>query len=258
MDLQQTRSPSGVFTRPFVVAVVLLGAAAVLAGPVANWLNIKHAKLPLPLRKPLNALDEQAIAPYRIIKRHILDPTIVEALGTDLYLDWTLEDTSVPRDDPLRYANLFITYDTGGHNLVPHTPDVCRRGAGYEPAQPHENFDLNILTLGERFRAVSVRICTFAKTDIFSRERVSILYTFNCNGKFVATRWGVRVLLNTPSRTYAYFSKVEVSFPQATRAQCVEGGRKLFGRVLPVLVNAHWPDFEAAETEARRPVSVDR
>lgn len=258
MDLQQTRSPSGVFTRPFVVSVVLLGAAAVLAGPVANWLNIKHAKLPLPLRKPLSALDEQAIAPYRVIKRHILDPTIVEALGTDLYLDWTLEDTSVPRDDPLRYANLFITYDTGGHNLVPHTPDVCRRGAGYEPAQPHENVDLNILTLGERFRAVSVRICTFAKTDIFSRERVSILYTFNCNGKFVSTRWGVRVLLNAPSRTYAYFSKVEVSFPQATRAQCVAGGRKLFGRVLPLLVNAHWPDFEAAETQARLPAGVDR
>ena len=32
---------------------------------------------------------------------------------------------------------------------------------------------------------------------------------------------------------YAYFSKVEVSFPGATRAQTVEGAKKAFGVVLP-------------------------
>ncbi len=252
MDLQEQHASSGVLTPPFVVAVALLGAAAVLAGPVAGWLHISHRKLPLPLLRPLSALDAEAIAPYRVIKRHVLEPTIVEALGTDQYLDWTLEDTSVSPGDPLRYVNLFITYDTGGQNLVPHTPDVCRRGAGYEPAEPHENMNLEVPALADTFQTVPVRVCTFAKTNIFSRRKVSVIYTFHCNGKFVATRTGVRVLINDLANTYAYFSKVEVSFPKATRAQCTEGTGKLFDRVLPVLVKAHWPDFEAAEQDARQ------
>ncbi len=258
MDLQHTRPSSRLVTRPFVVAVVLLSAAAVLAGPVANWLQIKHRKQPLRLRSPLAALDADALAPYRVIRRHVLEPAIVEALGTNQYLDWTLEDRSVAADDPLRYVNLFITYDTGGYNLVPHTPDVCRRGAGYQPAQPHENVDLEVPALAETFRAVPSRVCTFAKTDIFSREKVSVVYTFHCNGKFVATRTGVRLLMNELANTYAYFSKVEVSFPKATRAQCVEGAAKLYNRVLPLLVKNHWPDFDAAEKDARQPEPSDR
>jgi hypothetical protein len=60
------------------------------------------------------------------------------------------------------------------------------------------------------------------------------------------------VLLNDLTNTYAYFSKVEVSFPRATREQCVAGARKLYNRLLPVLLEAHWPDFEASEREARQ------
>ena len=46
---------------------------------------------------------------------------------------------------------------------------------------------------------------------------------------------------------YAYFSKVELTFPSATRAQSIEGAGMLFSRLLPALVDEHWPDFEAAE-----------
>ena len=185
MDLQHTHPSSRLITRPFVVAVVFLSAAAVLAGPVANWLQIKHRKQPLRLRSPLATLDADAIAPYRVIRRHVLEPAIVEALGTNQYLDWTLEDRSVAPDDPLRYVNLLITYDTGGYNLVPHTPDVCRRGAGYQPAQPHENTVLEVPALTETLRSVPSRGCTFAKTDIFRRGKVSVGYTVYCNGKLL-------------------------------------------------------------------------
>jgi hypothetical protein len=128
-----------VVTAPFVTALVILIAGVVLVGPVGHWMKIKHAKRPLPLRAPLSGLDEEALAPYRVTERHTLDPAIVEALGTQQYISWTLEDTTVPATDPLRYALLLVTYDTGGRNLVPHRPDVCYLGAGYEPAQPHEN-----------------------------------------------------------------------------------------------------------------------
>lgn len=243
---------SGVVTPPFLLAVVLLGVAVVLAGPVSDWMDIKREKLALPLRLPLDALDEASIAPYRVVVRDVLEPAIIEALGTDQYLSWYLVDTSVAENDPLRHAALIVTYDSGGTNLVPHTPDVCRLGAGYQPAQRHENTSVELDGLDAERRAVPVRLCTFAKTDVFQREKVSVVYTFFCNGRFVATRSGVRVLINDLSAAHSFFSKVEVSFPGATRSQCLDGARKLLNRVLPVLVSNHWPDFQSAEEEIRR------
>ena len=230
----------------------MLAAAAILAGPVATRLNVKHAKLFLPLKAPLATLDETAILPYRIRERHVLEPTVVEALGTDAYLSWALVDTSVAPSDPLRFARLFVTYDSGGRNLVPHRPDICYLGAGYEPAQPHENIEIEISSLAPGSRKLPVRVCTFVQTSLRDRVKESVVYTFHCNGRFVATRTGVRVLMNDLTNTYAYFSKVETSFPKATRTQCIEGSRKLLARVLPVLLAEHWPDFKAAEEAARR------
>jgi len=243
---------SSIVTPPFLVAFLMLAAAAILAGPVAKRLNIKHAKLHLPLKARLAALNEKVILPYRIRERHVLEPAVVEALGTVEYLSWALEDTSVPPSDPLRHARLFITYDSGGRNLVPHRPDICYLGAGYEPAQPHENIEIVVPSLAPGSRKLPVRVCTFVQTSLRDRAKESVLYTFHCNGKFVASRTGVRVLINDLTNTYAYFSKVELSFPKATRTQCIEGSRKLFARVLPVLLAEHWPDFYAAEEAARR------
>jgi len=219
----------------------MLGAAVLLAGPVSSWMDFQQGKAALPLKKPLGALEVEKLLPYLTIQRQALESTVVEALGTDQYINWVLEDPSVPQTDPLRYAHLFVTYDTGGVNLVPHTPDECRLGAGYQAAQPHENIDIDVPI------TIPVRLCTFLKTAVFNREEVSVVYTFHCNGKFVATRNGVRLLINDLSNRHAYFSKVEVSFPRATREQSLQGAAKLFERLLPVLVKDHFPDFEAAE-----------
>ncbi len=239
-------------TPSFLVALVILVAAAVLSGPVGRWMKIKHAKLPLPLEMPLSALDEASLAPYRVVERHVLDPSVVEALGTELYISWALEDTSVEAQDPLRYVQLLVTYDTGGRNLVPHRPDVCYLGAGYEQAQPHENIKIDVPSLASSPEGVPIRVCTFVQTSLKNRARTTVIYTFHCNGRFTATRTGVRVLLNDLTNTYAYFSKVEVSFPGATRQQSIDGAWKVYDRLLPVLLKAHWPDFEAEEEAVRR------
>ena len=232
---------------PFVIAVVMLMVAIVLAGPVAAWKKFKRAKLPLPLKKALTALDVEALAPYQVVERVVLDPTVVEALGTDRYLNWVLEDSSLPSGDPLRRASLLVTYYSGGQDLVPHTPDVCFLGTGYEPAQPHENRKIEVRSLPAESAMVPIRVCTFVRTSVFQHKKHSVVYTFFCNGRAVCTRTDVRLLINNPTNTYAYFSKVEVSFPRATRAQNIEGAQKLFERLLPVLRRDHWPDFEAAE-----------
>ncbi len=249
---------SGVVTRPFAVAVLLLGSAACLVGPVANWLDINPGKQAIPLRVPLSALDEEALVPFRVVRRNVLQPVLVEALGTDKYVSWLMEDTSVSSDDSLRYANLLITYDTGGNNLVPHTPEICWFGGGYKRAQPHDTLQLRLTSPRLGQATVPIRVCTFVKTALHNRSKESVVYTFHCNGEFVAARTAVRVLLNHPRNRFAYFSKIEVSFPDATRTESVEGARKLFERLLPQLVNEHLPRFAEAERAARQTTTVEK
>jgi hypothetical protein len=234
-------------TRPFLVAVVMLASAAVLAGPVGSWLQFRLDKAPLPLRNPLAAMDVDAIRPYRVVGRLTLEPNVVEALGTSQFLHWTLEDTSVPPSDPLRRATLFITYYTGGRDLVPHVPDECMLGAGYQAFGNHENKDVTLPALVQEFASVPVRVCTFMRTAIHNSAKMTVVYTFAVNGSFAATRTDVRLRTADPRNRHAYFSKIEVSFPGATRAQSVSGARKLFDTVLPVLLRDHYPDFEQAE-----------
>jgi len=249
----ETKTPSvRVVAGPFVVAIIILGTAAVLAGPVGSWLRFRLDKAPLPLRRPLAAMNVDAIRPYKILERHTLEPNVVDALGTSQYIHWTLEDTSVPRSSPLRRATLFITYYTGGRDLVPHVPDECMLGAGYQPAQAHENEDLTLPALQRTLPSLPVRVCTFVRTAIHNHAKLTVVYTFAVNGTFAATRNGVRLLTADPRNKHAYFSKVELSFPGATREQSVHGARKLLETVLPVLLRDHYPDFRQAEESSNK------
>jgi hypothetical protein len=248
---------TGVGTTPrlltphFILAVILLGAAAVLAGPISQMMDLKQDKRPLALRKPLAGIETSKLSPYRVVQRYTLEPTVVDALGTDQYLHWRLEDTSVSPGDPLRHASLFITYYTGGRNLVPHTPDECYLGSGYQPAEAHENRDLELHPRGKDKSDLPVRVCSFVRTAVFNREEVTVVYTFAANGAFAATRDRVRFIINDPRATYAYFSKVEVHFPNASREESVRGAAKLYEKLVPVLVDEHLPDFDGSERAAK-------
>lgn len=250
-DEHASRSGS-LLSPPFLVAVALLVAAAVLAGPLADVMGYTKIKKALQLRADFSTLNTSALGPYEVVDRRVHQPSIVEALGTDTYLSWTLKDTSLLAGDPLQFVVVDVTYYSGGHNLVPHTPDVCVRGAGYQLSEA-QNLAIEVPSLGSERSPVPIRIGTFEKTSIFQRERFSVVYTFFCNGHFVALRTEVRLLILDPTDTYAFFSKVEVSFPQATPEQNIAGTRKLFGYLAPVLIRDHWPDFQAAEQEARSP-----
>lgn len=250
MDYHQPKQR--LFTPPFVITIILLGSAALIAGPVADWLHITDDKLSLVLRKPLGQLDGEQLSPYRLIERHVLEKSLVEALGTDQYLMWELEDTELDAGDPLKRASLLITYDTGGRYLVPHRPDVCYLGAGYSPAQAHENIEVDIKRSAADFFSLPIRVCTFMKTALHDHEKVSVIYTFHANGQYIADAMRVRFLINAPTARHAYFSKVEVSFPRATREQSIQGARKLYAVILPILIEHHWPDFLAAEQSPSR------
>lgn len=251
-----SRQAPSLLAPPFVIAVVLLSVGA-LSGTISTLAGFNRIKQPLSLRAPLSMLQTQNLAPYKLIKWTVHSPEVINALGTDEYISWILEDQSVPRGDLLRFVHIDVTYYTGGHYLAPHTPDNCRVGGGYKPAVPHENLILDVPGVGLEKDRLPVRVCTFQKTDVFDRQEVSVVYTFFCNGGYVETARGVRLRVNDPTKVHTFFSKVEISFlgpggvKAPSRAQNIEGAEKLFRVVLPVLMESHWPDFDAAEARAR-------
>lgn len=254
MNLSLPDSDSAVSGRlwnsPFLVAVLVLGVAAVLAGPVNRRLQVSQIKKELPLKADLSTLSEEAVRPYTVTSRLVMKPEVVAELGTDRYVNWILENATAPKSDPLRVATLLVTYYSGGHDLVPHTPDVCYLGAGYEPLLS-ENLELTLPALGSA-PAVPVRVLTFQKSSIHDHRKTNVLYTFHCNGEFTAARTGVRLLINDLTAVHAYFCKIEVGFPYANREESIRGAERLLDQLLPVLLRDHLPDFKATEEGARR------
>ena len=244
---------ASVLSTPFVLCVLVLAAAGLGQAALVQWLDIATRKEAIPLRKPLGAMDKARLGDYQYEGKISLSAAVEDALGTDQYLEWSLTDTSVKRrTDPRRYVHLSVTYYTGGPNLVPHTPDLCRVGGGYQPKQAHENRVIDVPSFGEGHGEVPIRVCTFVKTAIFNRDEPTVIYTFHTNGEFKATRTGVRHSTHRVRDRYAYFSKVEVSFGGVRcqprnlgREESVTAATKLFDTVLPILIEEHWPDWEA-------------
>ena len=235
---------------PFLICLTVLAAAAVVAGPMAKHWKQVFIKEPIYCRKPLDQLRKSALGPYRFVQEQTLTAAVIASLGTDVYVSWALEDTRKRGQSPLRGVHLFVTYYTGATNLVPHTPDVCMRGAGYQIKQA-ANTNLKIAGLGAGDTEVPVRVLTFVKSDVFNRVEPTVVYTFHCNGDFMARRTEVRARTTNLRDRHAYFSKVEVSFSggagrnDPTREEAIEAAREFLGYLLPVLVQEHWPDWQA-------------
>jgi Protein of unknown function (DUF3485) len=250
-------SSGTLFTTPFVISVLLLGVTALGLAPVTQRLQAALTKEAIALREPLSKLDKGGLGPYRFLAAHTLDDNIVASLGTDQYIDWILEDTTYAgkdRTNPLRFARLFVTYYTGQPDAVPHTPDVCMVGAGYTMDDAN-NITINVPGLADS-PVVPVRALTFVKSGVFDADRMTVVYTFHTNGQFAETREGVRQAVNRPSDHHAYYSKVEVVFgssdsrpPYPSREDAIKATEKLLGYALPMLVERHWPDWEAVKKQ---------
>ena len=204
------------FEFPFVLACIVLSVAAFGVSPIVFKMASEEKK-PVPLTHPLSDFTKTALGEYKFLHSNQMEAAIEDALGTSDYIDWLFEDTSIKDTrHPLRNPRLFVTYYTGGRDLVPHTPDQCYLGAGYEPIKT-ENLNVDIRSINQE---IPIRAITFQKSAIFSKETPTVLYTFHCNGVFVCTRNDVRLRISSPMEDHAYFCKIEVTvrhsqlFPQ--------------------------------------------
>lgn len=232
-------------------AFLICAAVLAFVGTAMLLADVRWQKEPLPLKKPLDALDKAALAPYRVVaERKIDNEEILKSLGTDDYIQWVLEDPCQPLGSGTSRVMLFVTY----YRLpdrVPHIPEECYTGGGYQLLDTEPvTFELGPGPDGEPWE-VPGSYLVFGRSGVamdLMLAKFPVLYLFGVNGQYAGNRDRARMALNknifSPS---SYFCKVELVFNQSisapTKAEAVAAGERLLARVLPQLESVHWPDW---------------
>jgi hypothetical protein len=247
----ERRDNGAAYLQPaFLICVAVLAGAGVAMSFATQRLGPYLKKEPLPLKKPLDALEEGKLTPYKVAaKLAIENGDILQSLGTRDYIQWLLEDPREPADSPVRKLLLFITYYQQP-DRVPHVPEECYTGGGYQ----------RLATNAVTFRVDSAagpreipgRYLLFEKTvpDLsLAAPQFPVLYLFRVNGEYAGSRDEARLALNKNlfSR-HSYFCKIELVFNQSsavpTREAAATASEKLLTVLLPLLEQEHWPDLE--------------
>jgi hypothetical protein len=234
----------------FLICVGLLAITAGGMSVAIKKAGIYTKKEPLLLKKSLSELDKSKLAPYKVVeKTKIENQDVLNTLGTEDYIQWTVEDTSVPLESKARFCTLFITYYSLP-DIVPHRPEECYIGGGLQGIK-FETITLKVIQ-GIYEREVKTRYLVFSDTKSDSAlggTSFPILYTFNANGKY-GDRDDVRKALNRNLfGKFSYFSKVEWKFYNAAsgratypnKQEAIAASEKLMAIILPVLEKEHWP-----------------
>jgi hypothetical protein len=243
------------FQPAFLICAAVLAIAASTMSIAIKAFGVVLQKEPLPLKKSLDLLDENALAPYKVVAKHkIGDERVVKGLGTEDYIQWDLEDPEAPADCAVRRCELFITYYKHPDPRVVHIPDECYMGVGYQRLAS-DSVLLEVNRAGTK-EEHSARYLVFSgqHSGLWQQSmKFPVLYLFHVNGRYAGSREEARIILNKNLfGKYSYFSKVEWKFYNTrldtriypNKEEAVKASRKLLGVILPILEGEHWPDFE--------------
>ena len=249
--MKGTGQDTRIYLQPaFLICAAVLAVAGGGMSLAIKSLGMYLKKEPLPLKKPLDLLDESKLAPYAVVSKvKIENEEIIKSLGTEDYIQWVLEDAEAASDSPVRRVLLFVTY----YELpdkVPHVPEECYTGSGYQRLAT-DNVEFLIGRPGfERNIGGKYLVFGSTKSDFLQAGgRFPVVYLFRVNGEYAANRDEARIALNKNLfGKFSYFCKVELAFNQTvaapTKQEAVKASEKLLAVVLPLLEAEHWPDFK--------------
>lgn len=233
----------------FITCALILAISAASIAYVTKTLRWNLRKLPVPMRKSFANFNDNALFPYRVLKKVKIDAEVEEALGTEEYIQYFIEDPNIGERDPGHYINFFVTYYTGNPDQVPHVPEVCYVGGG-NIIEATDKVTLTVPDAGLPNNQVEAQLLMFKATDRDTGLEVikPVLYFFSVNGKYTSDRTHTRLVLSNIKDRYAYFSKVEIAFvgpSQPDRAAAIKLTENFLAKAMPILVNENWPDWPA-------------
>jgi len=223
----------------------------------------KFVKDSLPLRVPLNQMSQERLAPYKLRQPIELQPDLLDQLGTRQYVQWILQEPDSPDGkEPGRIISFFVTYYTGSPDAVPHIPQSCYVGSGYVPKEETPDQITIISSRGQEI-VVPLQTLEFEKDNRLTQSKKMVVYTFHANGQFRKDRNDVRWAIGSLTDRYAYFTKVEVSMDlepgRFSKEQAVGSAKRFLQVAIPVLLEDHWPDWEAANGQpTTRPAQASK
>jgi hypothetical protein len=234
----------------FLLCVAALAAGGIGSSLAASRLGLSLQKEPLPLKKSLDLLDNNSLAPYKIESQNKLiieNPEIVKSLGTQQYILWIMEDNRSTKS-PAGKFTLFITY-YGSADKVPHVPEECYAGSGYEQLSS-DSVTLTIDNNGGFQRNIPAKYLVFADKNAIpgsGKGQFPVIYFFRVNNSYSSGREHTRIALNRSIfQKYSYFSKVELAFNCSKKApdkeQAIKAAENLMSVILPLLEDEYWPN----------------
>ncbi len=249
----------------FLICVAALAMGGGMMSFMKSYLNVQMIKKALPLRKILDLINEKDLGAYTVAqKQKIKNQDLLDALGTNEYIQWILEDTEAKKTGPLRYCSLFITYYTGNPDRIPHVPEECFFGGG------NQRFEMKDITFTINQEAehgtgikmqenkIPARYIIFGKkeADLWQgSDKFPVFYTFKVNGTYKGNRTGARLALMSNIRgKYSYFSKIEWQFYNVVlgrkiypeKEDAIVASKKFLSVILSILERDHWPDWQKA------------
>jgi hypothetical protein len=258
--------------RAFVVAALVLIVCGAGFRASVRRLGVYLQKEPIELRQRLSSIPK-SIGGWAVVGDDVmLDAAMVEALGTDRYLNRTYIQQ---RADGRHVIALHVAYYTGMIDAVPHIPDRCFVAAGWEPLSLPVNHDLALnfagqavdpppggdeyLWLGVRDPVTGqveqvhlprgefkLRTRQFVRRDS-GEGRMHAGFFFIANGATSSMPARVRLYAFDASQKYAYYAKIQLSMMSGDgdeADQFVELSEDLLEKLMPYLLRC-LPDWSA-------------
>lgn len=207
------------------------------------------AKRPVPIRKPLQQLDQSKITGFRMVENRGVGE--VGFLETDEFLSWRLVPTKRFKGTHVAYLGVFF-YTGGGKALqIPHTPEVCYRQSGNQVTDIG-TVEIPTPALAPEIKSITATYVRLSHPTNVANKDICVVYVFCINGRFFESREKARINLGIPWNRAVYLAKIDctVRVPGPHRLDAALGACKLMlSQAIPELVREHFPreaDIEAA------------
>ncbi len=270
--------------RALAIVGLVLGVSAVALNAAVPSLKLNFRKEAVEPRASILTIPTR-IGPYLAISDVRMPAEIEEELGTTDYIQRTYIDLRYADDEVLQaYENaelktdeivshlarnvrrnsqsggvtLHVAYYTGSVDTVPHIPDRCMLGAGFDMVG-RETLTLPVATEQTEATGGEIDVSFAAFQDnrgsVGSQKPVQrVAYFFHVNGDYEHDAiTGVRKRLQNLFETHAYFAKIEVATlglsGEAEETEAVEDLTEFLNHALPEVENIlpDWNEVVAAE-----------
>jgi len=142
-----------------VTAAVFLGAAALALGAYIESEGIRLSKEPIysPDGRKFSSLPTTFKGWKRVGSDEVIEGETLRELGTDNYLTREFVQSDVPEGVTPKRVSLHLAYYTGTIDTVPHVPERCLVGAGWEKTASSKLVDAALTFTNERGDDVLIR-----------------------------------------------------------------------------------------------------